>query len=580
MDICNRFEVNGQNSLYVAGIGTDYTDEEISSVFKVNGDISKMVRIPDESGQPEGRVLIQYASDRSISRIDPITLGTLQSPKDPAVSWVARTIRDVCQEEMGREIARRYLGELQFVAGSGRAGFLSVLQEELQGNQSTSHNVHSSVTQPLATQNGSTPNTDQNEPEEPAPVHSAPASVPLSPASPVSPVHVDENVFNPPQIQKVIVEHVIRSESTTSSSSHLRMRTFSGRMPRPNGEVEYETWRTQVDLLLTDSSLSDAHKVRKILESLLSPAADVVKPLGISSPPSVYVTQLDSAFGVVEDGEELFAAFLSSNQNNGEKPSAYLNRLHSLLTRAISRGRVSAENSNDHLLRQFCRGCWDQSIIIGLQLECKKSNPPTFPEFLLMLRTEEDRRAAKLDRMKKHLGVSKANVYAHHVFDMPSYDCEPVPVPNTKQNEVSKLEKKVNELTKQLEKLSKEPEKPTHDRNPPPVSKPKQSETSGLENKIAELTRQVEKLAQSQKGSEETQKKDCLAISSNNMSRPFKVPGMPRPWFCFKCGEDNHIAAHCSNEPNQTLVRKKNAELREKQDKFLTQQAASPFALN
>lgn len=574
MDICNRFGVNGQNSLYVTGIGSDYTDEEINTVFKVNGDISKIVRIPDESGQPEGRALIQYASDRSISRIDPITLGTLQSPKDPAVSWVVRTIRDVCQEEMGREIARRYLGELQFVADSGRAGFLNVLQEELHGNQSTSQTIHSSATPPHATQNDNTPNNDRNDPAEPTPVHSAPASVPMSPA------HISENVFNPPQIQKMIVEHVIRSESTTSSPPQMRMRTFSGRMPRPNGEVDYETWRTQADLLLNESSLNDAHKVRRILESLLSPAADVVKPLGISSPPSVYVTQLDSAFGVVEDGEELFAAFLSSNQNNGEKPSAYLSRLHSLLSRAISRGGVSPENSNDHLLRQFCRGCWDQSIIIGLQLEPKRSNPPTFPEFLLMLRTEEDRRSAKLDRMKKHLGASKANMYAHHVFDMSSYDCEAVPLPNTKQNETSKLEKKVNELSKQLGKLSRKPQNLAHDSNPHPVVKPKQDETTSLENKIAELTKQVEKLARHQRESEGTQKNDCFAISSSNMRRPFKVPGMPRPWFCFKCGEDNHIAAHCSSEPNLTLVRKKNAELRERQDKFLAQQAASPFALN
>lgn len=573
MDICNRFEVNGQNSLYVTGIGSDYTDEEINTVFKVNGDISKIVRIPDESGQPEGRALIQYASDRSISRIDPITLGTVPSPRDPAVSWFARTIRDVCQEEMGREIARRYLGELEAVAGSGRAGFLSVLQGELQGTQDTSHNVHSGVTQSHATENDNTPN-DRNEPAEPTQVHSASASLPGSP------IHVNENVFNPPQIQKVIVEHVIRSESTTSSSPQIRMRTFSGRTPRPNGEVDYETWRTQVDLLLSDPSLNDTHKVRRILESLLSPAADVVKPLGISSPPSVYVTQLDSAFGVVEDGEELFATFLSSNQNHGEKPSAYLNRLHSLLTRAISRGGVSAETSNDHLLRQFCRGCWDQSIIIGLQLDCKRSNPPTFPEFLLMLRTEEDRRSAKLDRMKKHLGASKANMYAHHVFDMPSYDCEPVPLLNTKQNETSKLEKKVDELTKQLEMLRKKPQSLTHDSKPPPVAKPKQNETSDIENKIAELTKQVEKLTQNQKESEDTQKKDCLTISGNNPRRTFKVPGMPRPWFCFKCGEDNHISAHCSNEPNPTLVRKKNAELREKQDKFLAQQAVSPFALN
>lgn len=114
--------------------------------------------------------------------------------------------------------------------------------------------------------------------------------------------------------------------------------------------------------------------MRKILESLLSPAVDVVKPLGISSPPDAYVTQLDSAFGVLDDGEDFFAAFLSSNQNSGEKPSAYLSRLHSLLTRAISRGGASAENSNSQLLRQFCS--WDQSIIIGLQLECKNSDPP------------------------------------------------------------------------------------------------------------------------------------------------------------------------------------------------------------
>ncbi|KAK0155509.1 hypothetical protein N1851_002099 [Merluccius polli] len=287
--------------------------------------------------------------------------------------------------------------------------------------------------------------------------------------------------------------------------------------------------------------------VRKILESLLNPATDIVKPLGISSPPSAYVTQLESAFGVVEDGEELFAA-VSARPCHGEKPSAYLNRLHTLLTKTISRGGASVRNSNEHF-RQFCRGCWDQSIIIGLQLGPKKSNPPSFCEFLLMLRAEEDRRSAKLDRMKKHLGASKAIAQAHHIFDIPSYESGPAPSPTPKETEVSRLEKKVNELTEQLE------------------------------CKIAELTKQVEKLSQSQKESESTKRKECFAISENSR-RPFRVPGMPRAWFCFKCGQDNHIAAHCSNEPNQTLVRSKNAELREARDKFSAQQTASPFGLN
>lgn len=190
MDIFNRFGVNGQNSLYVTGIGKDHIDEEIITVLKINGDISKIVRIPDESGQPEGRALIEYPSNRSISRIDPITLGTLPSPKDPNVLWSARTNRNICQEEMGREIAHRYLCELEFVAGSSRAEFLSVLQRELQRNQDPSSNMHSIATRPHATQDRSTTNRDQNEPAEATHVHSAPTSVPASPA------HISENVFN------------------------------------------------------------------------------------------------------------------------------------------------------------------------------------------------------------------------------------------------------------------------------------------------------------------------------------------------------------------------------------------------
>lgn len=92
--------------------------------------------------------------------------------------------------------------------------------------------------------------------------------------------------------------------------------------------------------------------------------------------------------------------------------------------------------------------------------------------------------------------------------------------------------------------------------------KQKRDETSKLENKIAELKKQVEKLAQSREENKGALKKDCLAISSSNAKNPFRAPGMPRAWFCFKCGQVNDIAAHCLNEPNPTLVRSKNAETR------------------
>lgn len=66
------------------------------------------------------------------------------------------------------------------------------------------------------------------------------------------------------------------------------------------------------------------------------------------------------------------------------------------VTKAVSRGGVAPEESDKYLLRQFCRGHSDQSLII----EHRKTNPPPFPELLLLLRTDEDRRAAQMDRRK------------------------------------------------------------------------------------------------------------------------------------------------------------------------------------
>lgn len=209
-------------------------------------------------------------------------------------------------------------------------------------------------------------------------------------------------------------------------------------------------------LILHDSSVMDTHKVGEILESLLSRTSEVVKPLGVIAP-SAYVSQLESAFGIVEDGEELFTAFLESNQSSGEKPSAFLSHLHSLLTTVNFRGGASASNEKELFLKQFIRGCWDQSLIIGLQLEKRKSSPPSFPDFLLMLRTEEDCRSAKLNRMKKYLGTTKAAAHAQSVFGMPVSDQVPVASLISSGKETVNLKNKINELVKQVERLSQKP---------------------------------------------------------------------------------------------------------------------------
>lgn len=521
MEYCNRYDVNGQSCLFVSGIDEKYSDDDIIDIFKVHGDIVKCIRVPNELSKPKGRVLVQYRDERAIARIDPDFLDTTFHPDESDASWHITAI----QEEIAEEL--RNPDELKFaaaVAGISKTSLIQMLQTQLSnlqmsGNTASDEDINSNV-----------------------------------PKSPQRPSCLDESLINPPSVQRVVVEHVIKTESQSSYVSKIR--TFSGRTPKPNGEVDYETWHTQVELLLSDPSSADTQKVRKILDSLLSPASDLVKSLGIDSLPTLYLTQLDAAFGVVADGEELYAAFLSTNQNAGEKPSDYLNRLHLMLDRAITGGGVSTEGSHKQLIRQFCRGCWDQTMLIELQLEHQKTNPPSFPELLLLLRKQEERRLTKLNRMKKHLGSAKAMSHMHTVYGLSHCDEESDEAVLSQKapakqslTETQKLAQEVAELKKQLASYK-------------PASRP--NEPHHVENL-----------------NENAVRGNCMVSNVTNHRMNMNTSNMPRAWFCFKCGEDGHIAALCLNEQNPAAVRQKNLELRERREQWRMQHQGQPeYPLN
>lgn len=171
--------------------------------------------------------------------------------------------------------------------------------------------------------------------------------------------------LNPPEIQHIVVEHVIKNYAFSAQTHSKWLHSFSGKVPKPPGESDFDTWCLNVDLLLQDSLPIDIQR-RKILESLLPPASDVV-----TAPPRDYVKLLDSAYGLVEDGDEIFALFLNTNQDPGEKASDYLQRLQTLLSTAVKRNGVKQSSADRQLLKQFQRGCWDHLLILTLQLEAK-----------------------------------------------------------------------------------------------------------------------------------------------------------------------------------------------------------------
>lgn len=484
-------------------------------------------------------------------------MGSVKDPNSVIVSGLTDTETDKelhdflkqnssIQNVASKTATQTYLTELKDIAKQTGRDFAAVLREELSLISETIDLDHSETQNEDAEQN-SPDIPEQRDPEIAAQVSPLPSTAPeqhvqyhwspplTQPKEETQPA-LKLSVVNPPDIQKVIVEHIVRSEdSALQVHTSLRLRPFSGRIPRPNNEVDYETWCSNVELLLKDTTQSDLYKSRKLLESLLSPAIDIVRHLTPESPLNAYLEILNSAFGTVEDGDDLFAKYLNTMQDNGEKPSAYLQRLQVMLSTTLRRGGVTASDLDRHLLRQFVRGCWDNILIAELQLEQKKQNPPTFAELLLLLRTAEDKRSSKASRMRQHFNGSKPKVSSHYqgVYVQSEEDCNSSQLALDHRSEIRDLKKQIADLQSQLTRITQKESRKTK-----PAARPLTPQTDST-NSPAHTFQRLQPLN--------------------------KTSNRPRPWYCFRCGEDGHIKPQCESEPNPSLVAEKKKQLEEKQ---------------
>ena len=154
-------------------------------------------------------------------------------------------------------------------------------------------------------------------------------------------------------------------------------------------------------------------------------------------------------------------------------------------------------------------------------MERKKDNPPSFAELFLLLRTE-DKQHAKTTRMKQHLGAatSTTNVQNQRV---------------TSDLQICACSASKAELKPQVQQ---------------------QARATASDN-VAVKIKPV---------------KPVVSKSSEPSNNANKSSDRPRPWDCFQCGEDGHIASVCDNAPNPALVAEKKKLLREKTSQWDAQQ--------
>ncbi|XP_032384184.1 zinc finger CCHC domain-containing protein 12 [Etheostoma spectabile] len=551
MDIVKEQSVKIPNSIIVTELSDPNLEEELVDFLNRYGRILRTLKIDDPQSKYHNGIIAEYESGAALAALESLLPYTLKSQ---TVSCEIKALSTEYVTTVTSSATNSLFTELQEVAKLTGKSFNTVLHEHLtKCSQSITGDSR---------QNGTELNeTNQTEPDT---YNASPIAneTPMGPESVKSSLcfqnsNVPQNFITHPDVQKVVVEHIVRSEAPVFKESHsFRLRQFSGKLPCPSNEVDFETWRTSVELLIQDPDLSELQCSRKVLDSLVPPAAHVIKPLGPRAKPSAYIELLNSAFGTVEDGDELFAKFLSTLQDAGEKPSQYLHRLQTALAKAQKRGGVSASETDQHLLRQFCRGCWDNVLLADLQLEKKKNNPPPFAELLLQLRIEEDKHTAKESRMKKHFAATRPKVTSHAMAANTNLD-------PTLQTDLTEMRAQMTELQNQLSKMkTKEAEQPVA---------PQSNLVKELKAQITELQSHLARLKSPNAGRKKvdnpkaSKTKTKPKVPERNLSMSPVPKNRPRPWYCFQCGEDGHIVSACSNESNPSLVAEKRAKLKEKQ---------------
>uniref|UniRef100_A0A669C889 Uncharacterized protein n=1 Tax=Oreochromis niloticus TaxID=8128 RepID=A0A669C889_ORENI len=200
---------------------------------------------------------------------------------------------------------------------------------------------------------------------------------------------------SPESIIQAVGDLLAKTMRPTSENTASRcLRIFSGQSPTPAGEESLDSWVEQARLMIEECDCSEREKRRRVVESLKGPALEIIQAVRRDNPdasPESYVEALESAFGSLESGEDLYLAFRSLGQQRGEKLSDFLRRLERSLTKVVQRGGLPSHRVDRARIDQLIRGATESEImLLQLRLRERKEEPPTFLKLLSEIREEED----------------------------------------------------------------------------------------------------------------------------------------------------------------------------------------------
>lgn len=301
MDVIKTENVKVPNSVLVSGLTGGEIDNEVIEYLGRFGSIERAIKMTSAEAQVKDTVIVEFQSGEPI-RFLQSTLPCKRPTTNPNVTNYIQCLSDLYTADKGSSLTHTYLAELRDVANLSGADFEKVLLGELTrirestNPQRTETSLSQTDCGPPLTSDTILAQTVTNPTQTPVKVvtdgthshehdsFSLIVGAEVVPSPKKSGIYLPSEQLTSPEVQRVVVEHVIRNSDMASQyHGSTKLRSFSGKTPCPNLESDYDTWRSNVDFYLVDPSMSDKLSVRRIVESLLPPAANVVKHLGPNS---------------------------------------------------------------------------------------------------------------------------------------------------------------------------------------------------------------------------------------------------------------------------------------------------------
>ncbi|MEJ1280445.1 paraneoplastic antigen Ma2 [Cricetulus griseus] len=178
---------------------------------------------------------------------------------------------------------------------------------------------------------------------------------------------------------------------------YCKLRVFSGNtVPAPE-EESFEIWLEQATEIAKEWPIPEAEKKKWMMESLRGPALDLMHIVQGDNP-SISVEECLEAFkqvfGSLESRRSSQVRYLKTYQQEGEKISAYVLRLETLLRRAVEKRAIPRNIADQVRLEQVMAGANLTNVLWCRLRELKDQGPlPTFLELMKVIREEEEEEA-------------------------------------------------------------------------------------------------------------------------------------------------------------------------------------------